>query len=121
MYVVMGISVSALWCLSGCGLQRSSLAYYFTSPQSTATFRERTQTGQSVDAIDIHSAAPTNTLPTAPSKSERRVNFILNPDQRIQHHRTGLIQVQRVRLHLRLAGRLIGVPSVDVEGLDFGI
>ena len=80
-----------------------------------------TQTSQSIHPVNIHRAAPTDPLPTAPSESQRRVHLVLNPDQRIQHHRPRLVQVERVALHLRLAGGLVGVPAVDVEGLGLRI
>jgi len=51
------------------------------------------QTSQSINSINIHRTTPTYSLPTTPSKCQRRINLILNPDQRIQHHRTRLIQI----------------------------
>lgn len=82
--------------------------------------RRLTQTSQSINPINIHRTAPTNTLSAAPSERKRRIYLILDPDERIQHHGAGLVQVQRVRLHPRLRGRLVGVPAVDVEGLGLG-
>jgi hypothetical protein len=94
-------------------------------PPRRSIFEEQgeglTQTSQSINPINIHRTAPTNPLSTAPSKSKRRIYLILNPDQRIQHHRSGLVQVQSVRLHPRLRGRFIRVPAVNVEGLDLGV
>lgn len=81
----------------------------------------RTQTSQSINTINIHRAAPANTLSTAPAKRECGIHLVLDPNQRVEHHGPGLVQVQRVRLHPRLRGRLVGVPAVDVEGLDLGV
>ena len=80
-----------------------------------------TKTGKRINPINIHSTTPTNSLSTAPPKRQGRVNLILNPNQRIQHHRPGLVEIQRVRLHLRLTRRLVGVPSVDLERFGFGV
>lgn len=75
------------------------------------------QAGQGVDTVDVHGAATADTLTATPPESKGRIDLVLNADERIQHHRSGLVQVEGVRLHLGLRGRLIGVPSVDVEGL----
>jgi hypothetical protein len=79
-----------------------------------------TQTRQGINSINIHRTAPTNPLPTTSPKCECRINLILNPNQRIQHHRSRLIQIQSIGLHPRLGGWLVGVPAVDVEGFDLG-
>ena len=78
----------------------------------------RTQTSQRIHPINVHRTTPTDALPTAPPKRQRRINLILDPDQRIQHHRPRLVQVKRVRLHPRLRRRLVRIPTVHVEGLD---
>jgi len=77
-----------------------------------------TQTSQSINTINIHRATSTDSLPTTPSESQSRINFILDANQSIQHHRTRLLQIESVGLHSWLGSRLIWVPAVDVEGLD---
>lgn len=79
---------------------------------------KHTKTSQRIHTIDIHRTAPTDTLATAPSEGQCRVDLVLDPDQSIQHHGSGLVQIQGVALHPRLGGWLVGVPSVDVECLD---
>jgi len=88
-----------------------------TSPWTVFVSFSPTQASQCVHTIDIHRTAPTNTLSATPPERQSRVHLVLDPYQRIQHHRTSLVQIEGVRLHLRLGGRLIGVPAVDVEGL----
>jgi hypothetical protein len=83
--------------------------------------KRRTQTSQRINTINIHRTTTTNPLSTRSPESERRINFILNPNQRIQHHRTGFVQIECVALHARLRGWLVGVPAVDVEGLDLAL
>lgn len=80
-----------------------------------------TQASQCVDTINVHRAATADTLSAASPERERRVHLVLDPDQSVQHHWPSLVQIEGVGLHLRLAGRLIGVPAVDVEGLDGSI
>jgi hypothetical protein len=82
---------------------------------------QHTETGQGINAINIHSTASADTLTAAPPESQSRVDLILDPYQRVQHHGPGLVQVQCVALHPWFRGRLIGIPSIDLEGLDFGI
>jgi hypothetical protein len=80
-----------------------------------------TQTRQRVNTINVHCAATANTLSAASPESKGGVHLVLDPDKRIQHHGSGLVQVEGVGLHLRLGRGLIGVPAVDVEGLGQGI
>jgi hypothetical protein len=80
----------------------------------------RTQACQSVDSINVHRAASADSLSAAPSECQGRIDFILDPNQCVQHHWPRLVKIQGVGLHSRLGGRLVGVPSVDLEGLDLG-
>ena len=80
-----------------------------------------TQTRQRVDTINVHCAATANALSAASPESESGVHLVLDPDKRVQHHGSGLVQVEGVGLHLGLGRGLIGVPAVDVEGLGQGL
>ena len=53
--------------------------------------RERTQTSKGIDPVNIHSAATTNSLPATPPERQGGINFVLNPDQRVQHHGSSLV------------------------------
>jgi hypothetical protein len=75
------------------------------------------QASQRVDTINVHRTASADTLSARPSEGQGRVDLILDSDQSIQHHRSSLVQIQGITLHARLGGWLVGVPSVDVEGL----
>lgn len=79
------------------------------------------QTSQSINPINVHRTTPTDPLSAAPSESKCRIHLVLDSDQRIQHHGSCLVQIKRVRLHPRLGGRLVGIPAIDVEGLDLGV
>jgi len=80
-----------------------------------------TQTRQRVDTINVHCAATANALSAASPECESGVHLVLDPDKRVQHHGSGLVQVEGVGLHFRLGRGLIRVPAVDVEGLGQGI
>lgn len=99
------------------GMRPAIFSQYLYSIPITIGELQHTQTSQRVDSVNVHSTATADTLTAASSEGKCRVNFVLNANQSVEHHRTGLVQVQRVRLHARLRGRLVGIPSVDMEGL----
>lgn len=80
-----------------------------------------TQASKGVDSVNVHRTATADALSATPAERQRRVNLVLDSDQRIQHHGASLVQIERVRLHLGLLLRLIRVPSVDVESLGLGV
>lgn len=65
--------------------------------------------------IDVHRTGPAYTLPARPSERQRRVNLVLDLDQRIQHHWPRLVQVDSVRLQRGLLARFVWVPPVYLE------
>lgn len=83
--------------------------------------RVHTQAGESVNTVDVHGARTANTLTARSAESEGRVEFVLYPDERIEHHRSGLVQVEVVGLHLGLLAGLVRVPTVDLESFHLGL
>lgn len=79
-----------------------------------------TQTSKGIDTINVHRTATADTLSAAPSEGQGGVDFVFDSNERIQHHRASLVQVQFVRLHLRLLGGAVRVPAVDLELLVLG-
>ena len=80
-----------------------------------------TQAGESVDSVNVHGARSANALSAGAAESKSWVDLVLDANERIQHHRSGLVQVQGVCLHPWLLGWSVWVPSVDVEGLGLSI
>jgi hypothetical protein len=80
-----------------------------------------TQAGEGVDTVNVHRAGTTNTLTARSAESQGRVKFVLYPDESIEHHGSGLVEVEVVGLHLGLLAGLVGVPAVDLESLHLGI
>lgn len=76
------------------------------------------EAGEGVDTVNIHSARTADTLTARATEGERRVNFVLDFDERVENHWTGLVEVQCVRLQTRLLRGLVRVPSVDLELLQ---
>jgi hypothetical protein len=82
--------------------------------------KSHTQASKSVDSVNVHRATSADTLSATPSEGQGGVDFVLDSDERIQHHRAGLVEVQLVGLHLGLLGGGVGIPAVDLELLDLG-
>lgn len=76
-----------------------------------------TQAGKCVGSVDVHGATAADTFSAASAEGQRGVDLVLDSDKGIENHRTGLFEVESVRLHLGLLGRVLGVPPVDLEGL----
>lgn len=80
-----------------------------------------TQASQSVDTVDVHGARTADTFTARSAESEGRVDFVLYPDEGIEHHGSSLVQVEVVGGHLGLLAGLVWVPAVDLEGLHLGV
>lgn len=78
------------------------------------------EAGEAVVAVDVHGAAPADALAAAASEGERRVLLVLDLEQRVQHHRPAVGEVDLVVLEVRLRRRRVRVPPVDREGLHVG-
>ena len=83
--------------------------------------RRHTQASQSVNTVDVHGARTADTFTAGSAESQGRVEFVLYPDESIEHHGSGLVQVEVVGGHLGLLAGLVWVPAVDLEGLHLGV
>lgn len=77
----------------------------------------RTEAGQSILSINVHCATPADPLSTASPKGEGGIDLILDPDEGVENHGPRFVQIKSVALHSRLLRRLVGIPSVYLEGL----
>lgn len=96
------------------------LVLLLSSLDSAARVTRHTQAGQSVDTVNVHGTATTDTLTAGSAESQGRVKLVLYPDEGVQHHGPGLVEVELVVLHGGLLARLVRVPAVDLEGLHVG-
>lgn len=87
-------------------------------PLIHSRFAKHTQASQCIDTVDVHGTTTADTLSATSPEGQGGVDLVLDSDERIQHHGTGLVQIQAVGLHLGLLGGLVRVPAVDVELLD---
>ena len=103
--------VGCVWWDAACTYRSSACARY------CLTMARHTQASQCVDSINVHCATPTDSLPTTPPKCQGRIHLIFYSNQRVQHHWPSLVQIESVRLHLRLLSRSIWRPTIDVKSL----
>ena len=82
--------------------------------------KAHTQASQGVDTVNVHGAGTADTLTAGSTESESWVKLVLDANKSIQHHGTGFVQVELIRLHGGLLGRGVRVPAVDLEGLHLG-
>ena len=75
--------------------------------------------GQRGAGTDVHRAAAADALAAGAAERERGVDLVLDFDQRVQHHRPALVQVDLVVLHAWSVAA-VRVPAVDREGLHVG-
>src|SRR5690606_15009747 len=75
-------------------------------------FLERLETGQAVIAVHIHRAGAADAFTTGAAERQRRIDLVLDLDERIQDHRTALVHVDPVSIELWLAV-LARYPAVD--------
>lgn len=66
------------------------------SVPSTQTRLQHTKTCQCVYTVNVHGATSTNSLTTTPPEGQGWVDFVLDPDERIQHHGSGFVQVEGI-------------------------
>ena len=75
------------------------------------------QAGKRIQPINIHGAGAANPLTAGTPEGERAVHLILDLDQRVQHHRPALVEINFESVIARVfAG--IRVPAIDLEILD---
>lgn len=77
------------------------------------------QTRQPITAVDVHRAGPAYPLTTRSPKSERWIDLVLDLDESVEDHGPTLLEVDLVVLKLRFC-RVVGAPTVDLEGLEVG-
>ena len=58
--------------------------------------------GQRVSAANVHRARTADALSARTTERKRWIDFILDLDQRVQHHRTARVEIDLIGLHVRL-------------------
>jgi hypothetical protein len=66
-------------------------------------------------AIDVHRTRAANALAARAAEGKRRVDLVLDLDQRVEDHGPTLVQVNLVRLQNRLLRGLVGVLHEEMS------
>ena len=72
------------------------------------------QTSECVGAVDVHGTGPANPLSAGSPKRERRVDLVLDLNERIQNHRAAVIHINLIGIELRVFARC-RIVAVDAE------
>ena len=75
---------------------------------------DRLDAGKCVGAVDIHRAGAAHALTAGAAEGQRRVGLVLDLDQRVENHRSAIVEIDRVGVDYRIAA-VIWVPAVDPE------
>ena len=76
--------------------------------------------GQGVDSANVHGAGAADALAAGPAEGQGGVHLVLDLDEGVEDHGAAGVEVDLVLLHGGLVAGLVGVPSVDGEGLLLG-
>ncbi len=73
--------------------------------------------GKGVGAVDIHRAGAADAFPAGAAEGQRRIDLVLDLDQRVENHRTAVVQIDEERVDAGISA-VIRVPAVDLEFPD---
>ena len=74
------------------------------------------RTGQPVGAVHVHCARAADTLSARASESQRRVHLALDPEERIENHRSAIVEIDMECIEAGIATR-VGIIAIDLERL----
>src|SRR5690606_30761278 len=70
--------------------------------------------GQRIGAVDVHRARTADALAARAAEGQRRVDLVLDLDQRVQDHRAALVEVDLVGIGARILV-VVRAPAIDLE------
>ena len=73
------------------------------------------QAREGIGTVDIHRTATANALAAGTTESQRRIDLVLDLDQRVQNHRPAAVHVDFIGVDTRIAAA-IRIVAVDLEG-----
>jgi hypothetical protein len=86
-------------------------------PDLALIILDRGGAGEAVLAVDVHRAGAANALAAGAAEGERRILLALHLDERVEHHRPGLVEIDLERVVARILAA-VGIVAVDLELLD---
>ena len=78
---------------------------------------DRGQTGERVGPIDVHRAGAAHAFTAGSPERQRRIDLVVDLDQRVENHRSALIEIDFEHIDRRV-GVLVRIPAIDPEALD---
>lgn len=73
------------------------------------------QTSQGVFTVNVHRATAANTLTAGSAQGQGRILLVLNLKKYVKHHRSTIVEINRVSGHVRLLPHHLRVPSVNFK------
>src|ERR1700691_134784 len=70
--------------------------------------------GQRIGTVDVHGAGATHALAAGAAKGQRRVDVVLDPDQRVENHRPAVAGIDVISIDLRVTA-VVGTPAINPE------
>jgi hypothetical protein len=58
--------------------------------------------GERVGAVDVHRAGAADALAAGAAEGQRRVDLVLDPDQRVEDHRPAIVEVDEIGVDARV-------------------
>ena len=75
-------------------------------------------TGKSVGTLNVHGAGSADTLAAGATEGERRIDVILDPDQRVENHRPAIAGVDIIGVDMRVLS-VVRIPAINFVFLLF--
>ncbi|MPL74155.1 hypothetical protein SDC9_19965 [bioreactor metagenome] len=75
---------------------------------------ETIDAGERVDPVDVHRAGAADAFAARAAEGQRRVDLVLDLDQRVEDHRTAFVHVQEIAVDARVLPG-VRIPAVDLE------
>ncbi len=78
---------------------------------------DRGGAGKAILAVHVHRTGTANAFAAGATEGQRRIIFILDLQQRVEDHRTAIVEVNLERVIARILTR-VGIVAIDLEALD---
>ena len=75
---------------------------------------DRLEAGERVAAVDVHRAGAADALAAGAAEGQRRIDLVLDLDQRVQDHRPAGVEIDLVGVGARVLP-VVRVPAIDAE------
>src|SRR5271166_2362769 len=87
------------------------------NPDRALHLLDRLQTGERITTIDVHGAGAADALTAGATEGQRRVDLVLDLDQRVQDHRAACVEIDLIGVGARVLP-IVRVPAIDLEFPD---